>query len=77
MAEREGGDIIAFAHVHETTTLMSDPRAELNAIVVDQSARGTGIGRALIKAAEEWARSRNLTNLRLGTRTTRTETHEF
>lgn len=56
---------------------MSDPRAELNAIVVDQSARGTGIGRALIKAAEEWARSRNLTNLRLGARTTRTETHEF
>jgi len=71
------GKIIAFAHVHESTTLMTGRRAELNAIVVDKSVRGLGFGKLLMLAVEEWTRSRGIEKLRLGSRTTRTETHEF
>lgn len=71
------GSVVAFAHVHETSTLMSNRRAELNAIVVDETKRGMGIGKKLMLAIEEWVKSRGLEKLRLGSRTSRTDTHEF
>ena len=39
--------------------------AEVHEIVVAESARGTGIGADLMRAAEAWARSRNMTSLEL------------
>jgi GNAT superfamily N-acetyltransferase len=77
VAENEDGEIVAFAHAHETATLMTGRRAELNAIVVDESSRGAGIGKSLMAGAEKWVRSRGLDKLRLGTRSSRTDTHEF
>lgn len=69
--------IFAFMQVHETSTLMTGKRAELNAIVVDEKHRGQGAGKKMMEAAEDWVRSRSLPKLRLGSRTSRTDTHEF
>ena len=38
---------------------------------------GKGFGKKMMAAAEEWARSKELPKLRLGSRTSRTDTHEF
>jgi ribosomal protein S18 acetylase RimI-like enzyme len=77
VAESENGAVIAFAQSQEEMTLMTGRRAELNAIVVDETLRGTGVGKKMIIAAEEWARSRGIEKLRLGSRTSRTDSHEF
>lgn len=71
------GSIIAFMQIQETSTLMTGKRAELNAIVVDEQMRGKGFGKLMMTAAEDWVRSRGLPKLRLGSRTTRTDTHSF
>ena len=69
--------IVAFMQVHETWTLMTGRRAEINAIVVDEKMRGKGYGREMMDVAENWARNRSLPKLRLGSRTSRSATHEF
>lgn len=69
--------IVAFMQVHETTTLMTGQRAELNAVVIEESLRGKGYGKQMIYAAEDWAKQRGLPKLRLGSQTSRTDAHEF
>lgn len=69
--------VIAFMQLQESSSLMTGPRAELNAIVVDQSVRGRGLGKQMMKVAEDWVRLRRLPKVRLGSRTSRKDTHEF
>ena len=61
----------------ERETLLSDARAEITALVVDERVRGKGIGRVLVKAAEEWALAQGLKLMRLRTNVTREEAHQF
>lgn len=77
VAESDENQIVAFAHAQESVTLMTGRRAELHALVVNQSVRGKGIGKEIIRAVEGWGQSRGLNTLRLGSRTSRTDTHEF
>lgn len=69
--------IIAFMQIQETSTLMTGRRAELNAIVVDKGFRGKGAGREMMVFAEKWVKAKGLPKLRLGSKTSRTDTHEF
>ncbi|HJQ11002.1 MAG TPA: GNAT family N-acetyltransferase [Gemmatimonadaceae bacterium] len=55
----------------------SDPVAWLTALVVDESARGTGVGSALVKRAEEWAQRHGAKRLSLTSHLRRAEAHEF
>lgn len=71
------GQVIAFMQVNEHATLISGRRAELDSLVVDESRRGHGLGKKMVRAAEEWVRERKLSKLRLGSRTSRKEAHEF
>jgi ribosomal protein S18 acetylase RimI-like enzyme len=63
--------------VHEVNTLLAGRRAELNSIVIDHASRGKGFGRQMMIVAENWVRDRGLPKVRLGSRTSRTEAHQF
>jgi GNAT superfamily N-acetyltransferase len=47
--------VIGWIHAQAAYLLEADPRAEIWGLVVAESARGTGAGRALVEAAEDWA----------------------
>ena len=55
-----GDRVVGWIHVQATHALESDTRAEIWGLVVGETARGTGVGRRLVDAAEEWAVSRGL-----------------
>ena len=69
--------VMAFMQIQENLTLMSGKRAEINAVVIDEQFRGKGYGKRMMETAEEWVIERGLPKLRLGSRTSRTDTHEF
>jgi GNAT superfamily N-acetyltransferase len=64
-------------HVAARTQLTEDCCAEILGLVVDESTRGSGIGAALIRAAEEWARSEGCVRMRVRSRDTRERAHRF
>jgi GNAT superfamily N-acetyltransferase len=77
VAEDPEGRVVGWAHVFAVPFIESGPNAELGGLVVDESVRGMGIGRALVARAEEWARERGMKDLCLRSNVIRGETHEF
>ena len=87
MAERPGTTVFVAEHrdkpvgvvtVHLFPSLhTSDPVAWLTALVVDESARGIGVGSALVKRAEEWAQRHGAKRLALTSHLRRADAHEF
>ena len=60
VAKRPDLPIVGWIHVQAVYLLEADPRAEIWGLVVSEAARGLGVGRALVEAAEEWAVRLNL-----------------
>jgi GNAT superfamily N-acetyltransferase len=52
-------------------------RADIEGLVVEDEYRGNGIGELLVQAAEEWARRRGCTSMRLVSNVVRERAHEF
>ena len=87
MRERQGTTVLVAEHrgkpvgvvtVHLFPSLhTSDPVAWLTALVVDETVRGTGVGSALVKRAEEWAARHGATRLALTSHLRRKEAHDF
>lgn len=71
------GEVVGWIHVQRARALLSDPHAEIVALVVDESARGAGIGAQLLARAETWAREHGFDVVRLRSRTTRERAHAF
>jgi GNAT superfamily N-acetyltransferase len=55
VAQRAERLVVGWIHVQATYMLEADPRAAIWGLVVSEAARGTGVGRALVEAAEDWA----------------------
>ncbi len=83
-----GGDAAAFiaivaaepvgwVQVYRTELLQSGAFAEIGGLVVTATMRGSGIGRALMDAAEGWASAHDLTKVRLRSRVAREGAHRF
>lgn len=72
-----GGIILGWVHVHAYPLPESDFRAELGGLVVAERQRGSGIGKALLAAAEEWACGSGCRELWLRSNVIRTEAHQF
>ncbi|HJP60757.1 MAG TPA: GNAT family N-acetyltransferase [Gemmatimonadaceae bacterium] len=87
MAERPGTTVfvaeqrsapVGVVTVHLFPSLhTSEPVAWLTALVVEETARGTGVGSALVQRAEEWAARHGASRLALTSALRRTEAHEF
>ncbi len=56
MAESPDGRLVGWVQVCARTILVSDRYAEIEGLVVDREWRSRGVGRALMRRAEEWAR---------------------
>ncbi len=56
IAESPDGGAVGWVQVCARTILVSDRHAEVEGLVVDREWRGKGVGRVLMKRAEEWAR---------------------
>lgn len=74
----KGSDVLGWIHLHtDAPSLLGEARVELAALVVLESARGKGIGAALVKRGEEWTRTRGIHLIRVRTNTVRKEAHRF
>lgn len=77
VAQHAGNRIVGWIHVQATYLLECDARAEIWGLVVGDTARGTGVGRRLVEAAEEWALMRGLNTIVLRSNYLRTEAQGF
>jgi GNAT superfamily N-acetyltransferase len=71
------GHVQGWVHVYGRHHLESDGTAEIGGLVVAQESRGQGVGRALMGAAESWAREHGYQRVRLGSNIVRVEAHDF
>lgn len=69
--------IAALLHVYARPALEKPPQAVVQALVVDRSCRGMGIGRALMEVAEAWARVNGFASMALSSSVTRGDAHAF
>ena len=70
--------VVGLAHLHVSPTIEHErPAAKLGALVVDESYRGEGIGRALVEAMEAEARARGCGIFFLTTAERRDDAHVF
>lgn len=73
-----GGQVVGLAGIHVSPSLEHDrDAAKVSAIVVDESFRRHGVGRALLEAVEAEARNRGCGLLFLTTAERRAEAHLF
>ena len=69
--------VTGWIHVHLVQTLTSERRADILGLVVSESARRTGVGRALVAHVEHWVREQGLATVRVRCSVVRVEAHEF
>jgi len=77
IAQAPDGTVLGWIHVYGTRHLESDSGAEIGGLVVDEAARGQGVGSALMTSAEAWAKERGYEIVRIRTNVIRVEAHEF
>ncbi len=69
--------IVGFLHLFARPALEKPPEVIIQAMAVDSARRKSGIGRHLIKEAEEWARNRGFRSIALSSQITRADAHAF
>jgi GNAT superfamily N-acetyltransferase len=77
LAEDADGAVSGWVHVFLSRRLFVPTYAELGGIVVDEVRRGSGIGRALLTRAENWAAETGCLMLRIRTHVRRAGAHRF
>ncbi|WP_459617034.1 N-acetyltransferase family protein [Bordetella sp. 2513F-2] len=76
LAEHEGR-VVSLCHLYVRPALEKPPEVMVQALVVDQACRGAGVGRRMMAAAEQWARSRGLDSVALTSNVARDGAHAF
>lgn len=71
------GEVVGWVHVQGRLLLEKEPGAEVCSLVVLEQHRGHGVGHALMKTAESWARERGSDEVFLRSNVIRLETHAF
>lgn len=69
--------VVGWTHVVERFHLEDEPFVELAGLVVDENIRGAGVGAALLRAAEAWARVQGHDRLRVRSNVVRGRAHAF
>ncbi|HVE83690.1 MAG TPA: GNAT family N-acetyltransferase [Myxococcales bacterium] len=69
--------LVGAIHAALREVLESDNFVEISALVVDERARGTGVGKEMMRAVERWARDLGVRTVRVRTNVVRVESHAF
>src|SRR5215213_9027767 len=69
--------IDGYIGVERRPTLQEGERVEITGLVVDSTARRSGLGRALVRAAEQWALQHGLHTIVVRSNVERAESHPF
>lgn len=77
MVAEQAGRIIALCHTYARPALDKPPEAVVQALVVDQASRGSGVGKIMMTAAEKWAEDRGFTSVTLASHVSRSDAHAF
>jgi len=77
VAESTERKVIGWLHVSVCPLLEVPLRAEVNGLVVDDGERSRGTGALLLRAAEEWARSRGCKSMSVRSNIIRERAHQF
>ena len=77
VAELREGGLIGWVHVSTTPLLEVERRAEVNGLVVDETARSHGAGALLLAAAEKWARGKRCKSMSVRSNVLRERAHGF
>lgn len=68
---------IGFIHATPYELLYYESIVNILGLVVDEQYRKKGVGKRLLKAIEQWAKSNDYTGVRINTGLSRTEAHKF
>lgn len=71
------GDVKGWVHLETVYDLIEKTMTEIKAIVVDENARGLGVGHALIEHSKNWTLERGLDAIYLSCNIVRDQTHKF
>lgn len=75
---KDAGRVVGLIHIHRVSpSIIVPPVAEISALVVDESQRGKGVGAALLKKAEDWARENKLDAIKIYSNVIRERAHKF
>jgi GNAT superfamily N-acetyltransferase len=77
VAELPGGQIVGWIGAFLFRSIEIASCVEINGLVVDESIRSRGIGKMLLSAAEEWARSIRFDVVSVHSNVTRDRAHRF
>jgi len=70
-------EIVGWICVYVFRAIEVDTLAEISGLVVDERFRSHGIGKVLIKAAEDWARQAGCADISVHSNVTRERAHRF
>jgi GNAT superfamily N-acetyltransferase len=71
------GGVCGFAQAEPRRLLVAEPFVEIVALVVSETARGAGVGAALLAAAEAWTREQGIADVRVRSNVIRGRAHRF
>ena len=71
------GRLSGWIHVEHQRSVEGGEHAELEGLIVDESARGKGLGLALVGSGEVWAAARGLATMTVHSNTVRELSHPF
>ncbi|HEX4535687.1 MAG TPA: GNAT family N-acetyltransferase [Candidatus Acidoferrum sp.] len=77
VAESPERNIIGWLHVSVSPLVEVELRAEVNGLVVADNERSRGTGALLLRAAEQWARSRGCKSMSVRSNVIRERAHQF
>lgn len=77
VAESPDGVLLGWIHAQGVSSLEHDARAEIWGLIVSDATRGSGVGRTLVEAAEQWAIARGMSVMSLRSNIIRTGARGF
>ncbi|MBU8977002.1 GNAT family N-acetyltransferase [Lysobacter sp. FW306-1B-D06B] len=77
VATDDGTRLLGFIAIERRLMLETGERVEIVGLVVDDAARRRGIGQALVRAAEDWARAQGLDEVMVRSNVLRADSHPF
>jgi GNAT superfamily N-acetyltransferase len=78
LAVNSDGAVLGLMSVASHSTIHADtPVAYITALVTSAAARGQGVGRAMVSAAEQWARAKGCVRLSVTSAEHRADAHAF